>query len=132
VGVGERIQHGYDRAGNRLWRQCPVAEAYGKHFDELYRYDGVDQLVSLDRGDLNTDKSALVSGTKTFAEAWTLDATGNWLRYRQDTDGDGVWNLDQTRDHNAANEILAIAGSSAHIAHDRAGNMTRIVEALSR
>jgi RHS repeat-associated protein len=108
-----------------------VAEAYGKHFDELYRYDGVDQLVSLDRGDLNTDKSALVSGTKTFAEAWTLDATGNWLRYRQDTDGDGVWNLDQSRDHNAANEILAIAGSSAHVAHDRAGNMTRIPSPLT-
>jgi RHS repeat-associated protein len=127
----ERIQHGYDRAGNRLWRQCPVAESYGKHFDELYRYDGVDQLVSLDRGDLNTDKSALVSGTQTFAEAWTLDATGNWLRYRQDTDGDGIWNLDQSRDHNAANEILAIAGSSAHVAHDRAGNMTRIPSPLT-
>jgi RHS repeat-associated protein len=127
----ERVQHGYDRAGNRLWRQCPVAESYGKHFDELYRYDGVDQLVSLDRGDLNADKSALVSGTKTFAEAWTLDATGNWLRYRQDTDGDGIWNLDQSRDHNAANEILAIAASSAHVAHDRAGNMTRIPSPLT-
>jgi len=35
-----RIKHGYDRAGNRLWRVAPVAASYGKNFDEFYTYDG--------------------------------------------------------------------------------------------
>jgi len=34
--------------------------------------------------------------------------------------------LDQSRTHNAANELTQIAGSSSHVAHDRCGNMTRI------
>jgi RHS repeat-associated protein len=127
----ERIQHDYDRAGNRLWRRCPVATAAGKSFDELYTYDRVDQLVALDRGDLNAAQTGLVPGTKTFAEAWSLDMTGNWPQYRQDTDGDGTWDLDQSRTQNAANEILTIAGSSAHVSHDAAGNMTRIPSPLT-
>jgi len=47
----QRVKHGYDRAGNRLWRETPVAAAAGKHFDEFYTYDGIYQLANLDRGD---------------------------------------------------------------------------------
>jgi hypothetical protein len=121
-----RIKHGYDRAGNRLWREDPVAAGYGKDFDELYTYDGMYQLVDMQRGDLDfTDPDNPVILSKNFAEDWSLDPTGNWSTYRQDEDGDGTWDLDQPRTHNPANEITQIAGTSTHVAHDRAGNMTR-------
>jgi YD repeat-containing protein len=76
-----RIGHGYDRAGYRLWRVDSVARAAGKHFDELYGYDGVNQLVSFDRGRLNTPRTALGTVGRNFAQQWTLDATGNWTRF---------------------------------------------------
>ena len=34
--------------------------------------------------------------------------------------------MDQRRSHNAANEITQIDGSSTHVAHDAAGNMTQV------
>jgi RHS repeat-associated protein len=120
-----RIQHGYDREGNRLWREDPVAASYSKDFDELYTYDGMYQLVDMQRGDLNATKDGLVANSKTFAEDWSLDMTGNWSTYRQDEDGDGNWDLNQLRTHNGANEITQIAGVSTHVAHDRNGNMTK-------
>ena len=118
----ERIRHGYDAAGNRLWREAPVAAALNKPFDELYSYDGLNQLQAFDRGTLNAGHTALTA--KTLAQDWQLDATGNWTQFREDTDGNGVWDSTQSRTHNAANEVLTLAGSSAQIAHDRAGNMT--------
>ena len=121
-----RIKHGYDRAGNRLWREDSVAAANSVHIDELYTYDGVYQLTDLDRGNLNANKDGLVAQTKNFAEQWSLDPTGNWNAFKQDDDGDDTWDLDQDRDHTKANEIDQIDSSSTHVAHDRAGNMTKI------
>ena len=124
----ERIGYGHDRASNRLWRTAPVATAAGVNLDELYSYDGVNQLVSLDRGQLDFAKTGLVSNSKTFGEARSLDMTGNWSRYQQDSDGDGTLDLDQSRTHNAVNEIRSFAAtvgdSWATPAYDRAGNMT--------
>jgi len=54
------------------------------------------------------------------------DATGNWPGFQEDTDGDGTWDLDQSRTHNVVNEITEIAGSNAHVAHDHVGNMSRL------
>ncbi len=122
----ERIQHGYDRSGNRLWRETPVAAANGVHLDELYTYDGMNQLVAFDRGDLNAAKMGLVADTKSLAQQWSLDATGNWSSFQEDADGDGTWGLDQSRSHNSANEITQIAGTSALVAHDGVGNTLRI------
>jgi hypothetical protein len=119
-----RIQHGYDRAGNRLWRQDPVAAANSQPFDELYAYDGMYRLTALSRGTLNSGQTAIQTGTQNFAEQWTLDATGNWAEYREDTNGDGTWELDQTRAFEPANEITQIGGSSSLVGYDRAGNMT--------
>ena len=119
-----RIQHGYDRAGNRLWRQDPVATAASANLDELYTYDGANQLTHRDRGVLNAGKDAVTS--KNFAEDWTLDMTGNWPTFKQDTDGDGTWNFNQSRTHNPANEVTQIASSSDHVAYDRSGNMIRM------
>ena len=82
------------------------------------------KLKSRQRGDIDAGHTAISS--KNFAEDWTLDMTGNWPLFRQDTDGNGTWDLNQSRTHDAANEITQIAGSSSHVAHDRAGNMTRM------
>ena len=60
-----------------------------------------------------------------------MDMTGNWSQYRQDTDGDGDWELDQTRTHNAANEIVTIGGTAAQVSHDRCGNMTKTPSPLT-
>ena len=54
----ERVQHGYDLVSNRLWRQNPVAAALGVNMDELYSYDGVNQLATFARGQLTSDQTA--------------------------------------------------------------------------
>ncbi len=115
-----RIQHGYDRGGNRLYRRDMVASSHS----ELYQYDQMNQLVKLERGALNSSNTAIVSNT--FEEDFTYDVTGNWLNYKQDANGDGTFDVNQTRTHNAANEILTIAGSNASVAHDRNGCMTKV------
>jgi RHS repeat-associated protein len=123
-----RIRHGYDRAGNRLYREDPVALAHGVDMDEAYRYDGLYQLETFTRGALNSALTAIAAPT--FRQAWDFDSTGNWSRFREDKDADGRWDLDQTRQHNAANEITAIDAAIGNLwispTHDRNGNMLRI------
>ena len=58
-----RIQHGYDRASNRLSR----TDLVHANNSETYTYDGVNQIKSLNR-----------TG---HAESWDYDTTGNWLTY---------------------------------------------------
>jgi RHS repeat-associated protein len=124
----DRIKYGYDRNGSRLYRENTVAAALGKSFDELYTYDVIDRLKSMDRGDLTALKDAI--NNLQFAQDWRLDATGNWQRFRVDEDGTGGWELDQTRVANKVNEITDItetAGPSwVTPAYSRAGNMTTI------
>jgi len=88
----DRIKYGYDRNGNRLWRENSVAASYGKSFDELYSYDLIDRLKTMDRGDLDNQKSAIEN--LEFAQDWTLDSTGNWHNFREDDVGTG-WDLNQ-------------------------------------
>src|SRR5262249_30887541 len=79
-----RIQHGYDRAGNRLWRKDLVAESFGAGFDEYYAYDGLYRLKAANRGTLNSTQTGIVPSSGTFNQCWTLDATGNWKGFRED------------------------------------------------
>jgi RHS repeat-associated protein len=122
--IVEQVQHGYDLAGNRLWRADPV-DANDQH-DEVYDYDGLYRLNDFQRGGLNSSQTALVS--EQFAQCWSLDETGNWSSFRQDSTGNGVWDLAQVRTSNPVNEITAIAMASgspwATPTYDRAGNMT--------
>ena len=126
----DRIKYGYDRAGNRIWRQNTVATSLGKDFDEFYLYDGIHRLKDMQRGTLNAGKTAITGGTSTFAECWGLDTTGNWSNYRQDDTGDGTWDLIQNRANNTVNEITNITESVGPSwitpAYDTAGNMTTI------
>ncbi len=77
-----RIQYGYDRAGNRTYRADPVAVANSAQYEELYGYDAIQRLKTMDRGTLNGGKTALT--TKSFDQCWTLDPTGNWKGFRQE------------------------------------------------
>ncbi|RCS44600.1 hypothetical protein DTL42_16880 [Bremerella cremea] len=124
----DRIKYGYDRASNRTWRQNVVANSLSQPFDELNHYDGVHRLKEMSRGTLNAQKDAITN--QSMAECWSLDATGNWQKYLEDTNGDGTWDLNQTRTSNDVNEITDIAelvGTSwATPAYNPAGDMTTI------
>jgi hypothetical protein len=67
--------------------------------------------------------------TKAFEQDLTLDQTGNHTDFVEDSDGDGTADRDEQRTHNAANEILTVEGSASHVAHDKAGAMTRVTKA---
>lgn len=122
----DRIKYGYDRSCNRLWRENIVARSHGKYFDERYVYDEIQRLEDMQRGELNTGHTAI--SNKTFAQDWTLDETGNWEGFKQDDNGNGTWDLNQSRNSNDVNEITDItesAGSSwVTPAYSAAGNMT--------
>ena len=121
----DRIQHGYDRAGNRLWRKNTVAGAAGAYLDELYSYDGMYRLGKMQRGELNGSNDDIASGTLDFAQAWGLDATGNLKAFLEDDTGSGSWSLNQSRTANEVNEITGVTGGGWTIpAYDAAGNMT--------
>jgi RHS repeat-associated protein len=131
-----RILHGYDRAGNRLWREDPVAFTNGKHFDELYTYDGMYQLKTFQRGDLNGTKNGIVAGTLTFSQNWGFDPLGNWTNFKEDATGDGTFELDQSRIHNKVNEISDITEPVGQAVwptpvYDRNGNMTTMPQPVA-
>jgi RHS repeat-associated protein len=108
-----RIQHGYDRVGNRNWRNDVVSATNSEH----YTYDGVNQIKSLNRGTLNAGKTGVTSPN--FTESWNFDNTGNWSQYNRA-------GTIENRTHNKANEVATIGGSSANVAVDRNGNMTKM------
>ena len=76
----------------------------------------------MDRGNLTTAKTE-IDGTPAYEENYALDRLGNWNVFAKKVNGSVT--LFQARIHNAANELTTIAGLATHIAHDRAGNMTK-------
>ncbi len=122
----DRIKYGYDRSGSRLWRENVVARSLSKEFDEKYAYDEIQRLEHMGRGTLNSGHSSLDSTT--FAQDWALDETGNWSGFKQDDNGNGTWDLNQSRTSNDVNEITDVtetAGASwVTPVYSTAGNMT--------
>ncbi len=122
-----RLKYGYDRASNRQWRQDSVAESLSKNFDEFYLYDGVYRLAGLARGLLTGGPPFTGVTGQTFGESWSLDTTGNWGGYTQESTA-GTDTLAQTRTANAVNEITGITntvGSAwSQPGYDAAGNTT--------
>ena len=122
----ERVKFGYDRDSDRLWRQNTVA---GTLHDEHYAYDNLQQVTGLQRGTLNTGKTA-ISGTPTWAEQWAYDPAGNWhgSTAAYVTQAAGTTTLSQNRTQNLANGLTAFSTSVgtawATPALDAAGNMT--------
>ena len=96
------IQHGYDRSGNRLNRIDAVG---GTAFNELYSYDGMNQLIN--------------KSMESSFERFHYDAAGNHVQTTTDS-------AVETQTFNKANEIIAINNNSNAVSNDRNGNMTRI------
>ncbi|WP_372724274.1 hypothetical protein, partial [Novipirellula sp.] len=119
-----RVQYGYDRASNRTWRENPSDP--NREHDWLYLYDGLNRLQSAQRGELNSSRTAIE--TLDAAQCWKLDPTGNWSEFRQDENGNGTWDFNQTRTANAVNEITDISNTPSNIwatpAYDKSGNTT--------
>lgn len=116
----ERIQYTYNRVGNRTSRRNTVDPT--RSHDELYSYDGIHRLKDVQRGRIEVSEVEDL----TFAQCWTLDATGNWSGFREDDTGDGTWNLVQFRTSNPANEITLITNTAGPAwttpIYDREGN----------
>ncbi len=113
----ERVQYGFDRAGNRKWRRNVVATG----FDEAYGYDGLYQLGDMRRGNLNVNRTT-VGGVPVWEETWNYDSAGNWKEYV--TRVGGADPTVQNRNHNKVNEITFIDGGNTTVGYDGAGNMT--------
>lgn len=96
-GVIDEYSYTYDRSSNRTSRVNALESA----LTQLYEFDDLNQLISAERN--NGDD-----------QAWELDGLGNWSSF----DDDGSV---QTRETNAANEIVSATGMAAPD-YDRAGN----------
>ena len=117
----DEYQYGYDRGGNRVYKQNAVGSAK----DEFYSYDGLQRLGQVKRGTLNGGKTD-ISGTPVKQQTWGLESLGNWNSFV--TAASGTTDLSQTRTHDAANEMTATSNSVgtawATVSHDAAGNMS--------
>ncbi|MBO0697189.1 MAG: RHS repeat protein [Zavarzinella sp.] len=108
----DRWGYGYDRDGNRLYKENLLDPTRS----ELYAYDGLNQLTSMQRGTLNGSKDSIV-GTPSRSQTWDYDALGNFDMQTTDS-------TDQTRTHNKQNEITSISGATTPT-YDANGNLTR-------
>jgi hypothetical protein len=100
AGVRDRFDYTLDLAGNRLSRDIPSSLYGTDNLDQAYTYDGLQRLKGFDEGTLS---GSSISGTPAQEEDWTLDQLGNWPGFVQKAAGSTT--LNQTRYHNAVNEI---------------------------
>ncbi len=125
-----RFKYGYDRNGNRLYRENLSGSTPNHAFDELYHangasagYDNFNQLTAFRRGvlsDTNSDGVPDTVATATYSQTWALDIQGNWDSL---TTYNGTTTTTETRTHNKQNQITAIPGQTSP-AYDNNGAMT--------
>src|SRR5262249_21385605 len=113
----DRFGYGYDRDGNRLYRQNLV----NSFFSELYHangpgngYDNLNRVTDFSRGTLNASKDSIV-GTPGRSQSWRLDALGNWVAVTSDGTA-------ESRDHNQQNQITDVNGTA--LTYDNNGSLT--------
>jgi YD repeat-containing protein len=112
--VIDRYQYGYDRSGNRLFKNNLLDTA----LSELYSYDNLNQLTSFSRGvlsDANSDGLLNTVASPSRTQAWNLDALGNWSTITTNS-------TSQSRTHNAQNQVTGVG--SASLTYDANGSMT--------
>jgi RHS repeat-associated protein len=115
----DRFQYGYDRDGNRPYRNNLVNTSFG----ELYHasgagngYDNLNQIQAFSRGVLSASGSVLDTiSSPTHSQSWTYDALGNMSTVTTDS-------VPQARTFNQQNEVLT-AGTNS-LAFDSNGNTT--------
>jgi RHS repeat-associated protein len=110
-----RYKYGFDRAGNRLWRQNVIVSG----LDEQYVYDGLYQVSQRLVGTL---AAGSIIGVPSEEENFTYDPSGNWPGYVVRNNGSVT--LNQGRTHQLANQISSISSSSSTVGYDADGNMT--------
>lgn len=131
AGDRDHYSYGYDAASNRTYRENQLTSDR----DEYYTYDGLYQLKTLDRGNLNGAKDG-ITGTAAWEEDFNYDATGNWNGGSSGyvTKVSGSTTLNQNRTHNVANEISNITESLGTPwptpTHDGNGNATKVPRPL--
>lgn len=101
-----RVKYGYNRDSNRTYRQDVVADANSKPFDQLFGYDRIGRLTQTSQGTLTASRDEITN--LSLAKCWTIDATRNWQKYKEDSNGSGSWNIDQTRLSDEVNQITQI------------------------
>lgn len=120
--LDDKVAYTYDYAGNRLSRD--VVTTSNNTRDQKYVYDGVHRLLNYDQGTLSS--GSITSSNK--QRSWQLDQLGNWAQTFSDL---SQTTSEQTRTHNAANELTEIDSSNSHVAEDAAGNMTKLPKPTS-
>jgi RHS repeat-associated protein len=109
----DRFNYTRDLVGDPLSRDIPSALYATNNRDETYAYDG---LLRLKQSNDGTYSSGMIADASAkLRQKWSLDALGNWSAFQQDglpnyttlADNDfaDATDIDQTRDHNKANEI---------------------------
>jgi len=107
----DRYQYGYDRDGNRLYKDNRVIAS----LSEVYTYDSLNQLASYKLGTLNGTKTD-VTGSPSNSQSWDYDGVGNW-------DSITTNSTTQTRTANKQNKITAVSGATTPT-YDSNGNLT--------
>ena len=120
-----KVTLGYDRNSNITSQDDAVHTGH----DVAYANDDLNRLIDADEGTLSSGSI----GTRTRRQQWTLNQTGNWNRDKVDLNGDADYldagELDDTRTHNAVNELLTRDTNTSSpaefsLTYDAAGNMT--------
>ena len=123
--VLDRLQYGFDRDGLRTWRRCTLTTSE----DNFYGYDGLGQVVTSARGNLNLDQTA-IAAVPAGNEAWDYDPIGNWKGYT--VEANGAATLDQSRVHDKGNRLTQCLNgaqppsSDPAFLLDRTGRMTQM------
>jgi RHS repeat-associated protein len=101
--VHDRYKHTYDRDSNRLTRDT-LATGAPTTQDQYYVYDNLNRLTEMNRGTLST--GVITDAKAKFSQKWTaLESQGNWRGFQVAPTGLNNYTFQQTRAHNAANEI---------------------------
>ncbi|MBX3354487.1 MAG: hypothetical protein KF724_02180 [Phycisphaeraceae bacterium] len=118
------LQYGYDERGNRT-SVYDVREGNQWQRSHVYTNDGLDRLSKARR---NTWAN-LISGSPSDGvgtQAWALDLLGNWIDTDNWEPGSPPAPANETRTHNAVNELLTrvLPSSVTHsFTYDAAGNL---------
>ncbi|MCB1208222.1 MAG: RHS repeat-associated core domain-containing protein [Verrucomicrobiales bacterium] len=112
----ERLQYGFDRDNRRTWRRRPLTTGGDDH----YGYDGLGQVISSARGNLNLNTTA-IAGRPASDEAWNYDPTGNWQSWS--LAADGLPANTQNRVHDRGNRLTQVIDLPFPVVLDRAGRM---------
>ncbi|MDD4891391.1 MAG: hypothetical protein PHU85_15840, partial [Phycisphaerae bacterium] len=75
----DEFRYGYDRGGNRTFRENKVARDASLGLDEWYVYDGLDRLIASTRGSLGGGtfpNYTGILGTPSNQQGWALDQLG--------------------------------------------------------